>query len=60
MTAKSRHRRLWWFACALAFLVAGGLQAYVAVSTTAWWAWTAAIFFVVIGLTCSLAALRAR
>ena len=58
VTAKSRHRRLWWFACALAFLVAGGLQTYLAVSMTAWWAWAAAAFFVVTGLACSVAALR--
>ena len=59
-TAKERYRRLWWFACALAFLVAGGLQTYLAVSVTAWWAWAAAVFFVVTGLVCAVAALRAR
>ena len=58
ITAKARHRRLWWFACALAFLVAGGLQAYLAVSTTAWWAWAMAVFFVVSGMACSVAAVR--
>jgi len=58
MTVKARHRRLWWFACALAFLVAGGLQMYLAVSMTAWWAWAAAVFFVLTGLACGVAALR--
>jgi len=57
---KPWFRRLWWFACALVFLVAGGLQTYLAVSMAAWWAWTAAAFFVLIGLACSFAALRGR
>ena len=60
VTAKARYRRLWWFACALAFLVAGGLQTYLAVSMTAWWVWAAAAFFIVIGLVCGVAAVRAR
>ncbi|HJQ47248.1 MAG TPA: hypothetical protein VJ870_13170 [Amycolatopsis sp.] len=60
ITAKARHRRLLWFACALTFLVAGSLQTYLAVSTTAWWAWAMAAFFVVTGLACAVAALRGR
>ena len=60
ITAKARYRRLAWFACALAFLVTGGLQTYLAVSTIAWWALAAAVFFVVAGLACAVAALRSR
>ena len=60
ISPKPRYRRVWWFACTLAFLVAGGLQAYLAVSMAAWWAWATAAFFVATGLACSMAALRSR
>lgn len=56
--AGARHRRLWWLLCALVFAVTGGMQVYLAISMTAWWAWATAAFFTVIALTCGYAAQR--
>ncbi|TNC29074.1 hypothetical protein [Amycolatopsis alkalitolerans] len=52
----ARYRR-WWLLCALLFAVTAGIQVYLAVTATVWWAWAAAAFFLVIALACGYAML---
>lgn len=56
--ASARHRRWWWLLCSLIFAVTAGMQVYLAISMTAWWAWTAAALLTVIALACVYAAQR--
>lgn len=56
--ASARYRRLWWLLCALVFVATTGMQIYLAVTMTAWWAWAAAAFFTLIALACLYAAQR--
>jgi hypothetical protein len=55
-TASTRQRRWWWLLCALVFAVAAGLQVFLAVTMTTWWAWTAAVAFALIAISCTVAA----
>lgn len=55
---RTRHR-WWWLLCALVFAVTAGIQVYLAVSTTVWWAWTLAAVLTVIAIACVFAAARA-
>ncbi|WP_236796211.1 hypothetical protein [Amycolatopsis sp. GM8] len=57
--APTRYR-WWWLLCALIFTVTAGMQVYLAVSMTAWWAWTVASLLAAIALACVVAAYRAR
>ena len=54
----ARNRRWWWLLCLLVFAVAAGMQVYLAVSMTAWWAWAAATVLALVAAACGYAAQR--
>ncbi|MTD54896.1 hypothetical protein [Amycolatopsis pithecellobii] len=54
--AATRYRRWLWLLGALIFAATAGMQVYLAISMTAWWAWAVAAVLAVISLACVLAA----